>query len=968
MHTLRLTLTTWLSAGHRWRLPMPAPGRVLMQGLLLSLLLGTAAAVHAQPVADPRPNWFSADSTNFRVHFREGHRKQAEAVARAAERAYPAVTQALAWKPRTRTEIVVYTEFDIPNGFSTPLPYSYIGVFLAPPDEGELLDNSAWLDLLLVHEFTHAVHLDKVKGAPRMLQSIFGNHAAYIPNLFMPSWGTEGLAVLAESDPAAGRGRLRGPVFEAWLRAERELGFISLRELNADGRRLPLSKQYLYGAYFMDYLRRAYGPQAVGTLVEHYSGNLVPRLHTAPVSATGVTMDVLWERFLVDLAQQVDERAAPIKAQPQVLGPALLPRAFSIDSLLPHPQGGWLAVTSDGLHGEQLVRIGTDGRRTPLMRVNRGARLATGAGGGVLVMQPDACDSWNLTYDVHRLEGNRLQPWSRCAHLRRAVPAAGGVLALQLDAGATRLVALDAAGAAPRLLWQPPEGHELLDIAASPDGSRVALVMRREGDWKVLEWDPAQPQAQPRTLVRRGAPLQGLRWGARGLEMVALDGGVPNVWRLQGAEMQRLTHAHTAVLTHAGTAADGSLATAVVAPGGIALHVLPAATPLQTLAAEEPTPSAASAPRATGTQAPAPATALLPERPYQPWSALVPRAWLPSIRSEGGLSVLGASFNGGDALGWHRYSVLAEAELTRSELIGAIEYQYAGRHAFALRRELTPRLSTIQGGKEEIAVYDRRLLGQWISVLPYQRQQRRLVLGVGAALDAVERVDLRDASTARRRDNRLLAAFVEADTSGGDWASEGPNRGVRGSLLVESHAPLAGNDPLRLDGTVARADVRGYVALPLRSVLALRATEARAQGRTEPFVLGDTRDEWLQLGPVLGDRTLSLRGYASGDPGLTGRHARVVSAEWRVPLADVDRHIMVPAVGLRRVSAALFAEAGGAWDSGSGPARMRRSVGVELLADARLLYALDMKLRLGVAHALDGPKQTRGYFTVGRAF
>jgi hemolysin activation/secretion protein len=167
---------------------------------------------------------------------------------------------------------------------------------------------------------------------------------------------------------------------------------------------------------------------------------------------------------------------------------------------------------------------------------------------------------------------------------------------------------------------------------------------------------------------------------------------------------------------------------------------------------------------------------------------------------------------------------------------------------------------------------------------------------------------------------------------------------------------------------VVRADLRGFVALPLRSVLALRATEARARGRTEPFAVGDATDEWLQFGPVLGDRTLSLRGYASGDPGLSGRNARVLSAEWRVPLTDVDRHFMVPAVGMGRLSAALFADAGGTWDSGTGPAQWRRSVGVELLAETRLLYALQVQVRLGVARALDGPRQTRAYLTAGRAF
>ena len=52
-----------------------------------------------------------------------------------------------------------------------------------------------------------------------VLQAIFGNVPQFIPNLFQPLWAVEGLAVLAESEPASGKGRLRGPQFEAWLRA-----------------------------------------------------------------------------------------------------------------------------------------------------------------------------------------------------------------------------------------------------------------------------------------------------------------------------------------------------------------------------------------------------------------------------------------------------------------------------------------------------------------------------------------------------------------------------------------------------------------------------------------------------------------------------------------------------------------------------------------------------------------------------
>ena len=320
----------------------------LLPGLLA--LLGAATAA-AQPLADPRLDWLSADSAHFRVHYRSSQRAQAEAVARAAEKVYPRVTQALAWEPRTRTEVVVYNEFDIANGFTTPLPYNFMGVFLTPPDEGELLDNSPWLDLLLVHEFTHAVHLDKVRGVPGVLQRIFGNVPWFIPNLFQPGWPVEGLAVWHESEPAAGRGRLQGPWFEAWLRAERARGFITLAEINADGRALPVNKQYLYGAYFMEFLARRYGPDKVGELVHQYSGNIVPRLHSAPYGATGKMMDALWAEFLADLAQQVDARAAPIRAQPEAVGAPLAGPLFGIGSVAALPAsagGGWLAVEPGG--------------------------------------------------------------------------------------------------------------------------------------------------------------------------------------------------------------------------------------------------------------------------------------------------------------------------------------------------------------------------------------------------------------------------------------------------------------------------------------------------------------------------------------------------------------------------------------------------------------------------------------------
>ena len=92
----------------------------------LALALATVLA-HAQMAADPGPDWSTAESAHFRIHYRSAQRSQAEAVVRAAERAWPRVTQALAWEPKCLIEVVIYSELDISNGFTTPLPFTKIG-------------------------------------------------------------------------------------------------------------------------------------------------------------------------------------------------------------------------------------------------------------------------------------------------------------------------------------------------------------------------------------------------------------------------------------------------------------------------------------------------------------------------------------------------------------------------------------------------------------------------------------------------------------------------------------------------------------------------------------------------------------------------------------------------------------------------------------------------------------------------
>ena len=98
-----------------------------------------------------------------------------------------------------------------------------------------------------------------------------------------------------------------------------------------------------------------------------------------------------------------------------------------------------------------------------------------------------------------------------------------------------------------------------------------------------------------------------------------------------------------------------------------------------------------------------------------------------------------------------------------------------------------------------------------------------------------------------------------------------------------------------------------------------------------------------------------------------GHRARVTTVEWRAPLADIDRHFMVPPLGINRVALNLFADVGAAWEHGDAP-HYRRGLGVELMSEPRFGYIFGTTLRAGVARGLDPAGSTKIYLRIGRSF
>ncbi len=162
--------------------------------------------------------------------------------------------------PRGMIDLVISDDVDFSNGSATPYPTNRIIVYANPPvSESALRYTNDWGQMVITHELTHIFHLDRyARHLGRSAQHVFGRAALLFPNLYSPSWLTEGLAVYEESK-LTGAGRVEGSEhrmiaraaaidhsFPPHRRAEPRAGPLSVRR---DGVRLRLAVHRLPRAH-----------------------------------------------------------------------------------------------------------------------------------------------------------------------------------------------------------------------------------------------------------------------------------------------------------------------------------------------------------------------------------------------------------------------------------------------------------------------------------------------------------------------------------------------------------------------------------------------------------------------------------------------------------------------------------------------------------------------------------------------
>jgi hypothetical protein len=934
--------------------------RQLRLSIATLALLALSSPAFAVLTFDPGRQWRTLETTHFRIHFHEGLEDIARRAATIGERVHDELTREFRWRPRDKTEVVLTDDFDLPNGYATPIPYNLMVLFVVPPEPGGQLEadsHDQWLEDLIIHEYTHVLHLDKAAGLPLGLRRVLGRNPYTFPNLMQPIWLIEGLATHQETDPARGVGRGQGSKFAMMLRAEVANGMRPLSQVSVPNVSWPAGiVPYLYGVHFFQFLVAEYGEDAVADFVERYSRNIVPYLvNRTARQAFGKDMRELWREFEQHLEWQHGGMLDALRSDGLERGSSVTEDGFAGlqqgGNLQALPDGRVYFVRDDGLRRSALMLRTPDGTLTRIADLNRGARFHVHPIAGVLVAQPEQCREYRINYDLFLMRPGerRLRRITHCGRYRDVAwhPDGEQIAAVRYVAGRSELDLLRSDGRRVRTLAAPDDAL-LAQPDWSPDGERMLLVRTARGEGgDLFEFTPATGEWRRLTADRNIPSHPRYTPDGRALLFTSDHGGVFNVRRLplDGSAVETLTHVDTGAFQPDQAGRGGDIYFLLYGPRGYDLHVLSAPTPRATPAARvlpDPEPAVE---RWAGADA----------KPYRPWGTLTPRTWLPYLRIDPDLREVGLYTFGRDALGHHSWFVQPVWDITHGDLIGSAGYLWRDRlnvHG-ARRNELIGRYDQIRRNDFASVSWHR----------PVTRLDRAWSFALGAAREHEYDHDV-PAEGIRFADwhDNLVSAGLLYRSSLFHRLSISEQDGRRVRLVAERS--VGDSD---FSGNVYTLDWREYVSLGAGNhVLAARYVIGWGTDRTRPFVLGG--------GDVTGDgvfnrRRYGLRGYETGAPELIGRRMELAALEYRFPLALVERGLLWPPLGLHRWSGQLFIEGGRAWQD-QRPGRWHTAAGTEAVLDLTIGGWMLLRGRLGYAHGFDEEAGggNRLYFTLGSAF
>lgn len=953
---------------------------------------------------DPYVRWYTLESPHFRVHFHAGLERVAQKAANVAETAYARLVPELGLTPRERTEVVVTDTPEAANGFAQTRPYPVVTLFVSAPDDMSALgDYDDWLTELVTHEFTHILHLSQVSGVPDLVNRVLG--PTLVPNQQQPNWIIEGLAVAMESEHTTG-GRLRATQFEMFLRTDVLSGnFRRLDEISHLPRRWPGGTLwYLYGSKFVAWIASIYGPEVFASVAADYGAQVFPYgVNRAIRRATGRTYSELYAAWQLDLERKYRAERANVEARGlregrrltangwEASGPRFVPAACSREPRLVYVKndadepGGVYALPLDAKPGDAGELLARSSGRSTTFGPDCSLYFDSFAPSR---RQYLFSDLFRLAPGVRSTSGNeknreRLTLGQRARDLDVS-PDGRHVAYVTNDRGTSTLRIADSTAdhrlENARALVRSGEFEQAFTPRFSPDGTRVAYSTWTAGgfrDIRVVEvatgrffelWRDRAIDQQP-AFSPDGKTLYFTsdRSGIANVYAYTLATGalaqVTNV--LSGAYMPTVSP-DGKTLVYVGYGSDGW-----------DLYALPL----------DPARFLAAAPPATERAEPDSLTVVpYPVHEYRALATLAPRAWTFSFGTGTFGNALTLSTSGTDAISRHAYVAALTLEQHHLEPLGAIDYGYY-ELPFAFRaslfRSAAPRFDYRVGDEPRRVVEHQTGATTGVAFnVPGEFDVQNVALSytlarwehdrpLGADLDPYALLPYEP----QRGYIGLVRLGYDLTNASATANAISLERGFRLAFAADFADPAWGSEStLTAFSSVAAA----YLQMPYlrHHVLALALSGASAAGsytRSGYYTTGGFADtpplDTLTSG--IRQTGFVLRGYEPGQ--FVGSNFALFNAEYRFPIAYIDRGLDTLPGFLRTLSGNLFLDWGGAYDV----LDLERpydafqvGVGGELWIDFLLEYAAVGELRLGLAKGLasEAQKSWQAYFVAAASF
>ena len=944
-------------------------------GFILPLLLLSAKVSFTATQYPPNLHWQQISTEHFIIVYHQGEEEIAQHVAGFVERVHDQVTGFLDYTPKGKTYVVLTDHVDYSNAIAYVFPRNKVVLYLYGPVGAAESKNLDYLQYVFTHEYTHIVHLNCIRGIPKILRWVMGSWV--VPNATVPAWAIEGIATYTEGKFQYGR--VEDPEYEMMIRADVLDGrFKRLDEPTDFGvRKWPGgTMRYLYGSMFYRYLDEQYGDHNIARANKIYSGQ-IPYFTSLSYRKSFVkSLPRLWKEWCMRAetfySKQVDSLAT--------LG---LSRTTALSN-----QGYYTSQPVFSAKGEKLFYLHAGGDHYPAIYVidcTTGKKTMIVEGrfsGRQFSLSPDGKNLYFAQYSpykkfytfsdifVHDLTTGQTH---QLTHGMRAfdptVSPDGNILVFVSDElGTMKLQAIDLSSFKIRTLFDPTEKTQFHHPNFSPDGNRLVFSFWQNGQLDIAVCDSNGEKFQLITHDRHTDMHPVWTPDGRHILFYSDRTGVPNlfIYDLPDKDLFQVTNVATGVFNPAVSSDGKQIAMAYYSSRGYDIHVTDVDT-----AQWRPTKIQMESILNTKSD-----NVKNSPQPYNPFPSLVPKFWIPMLSSDAYGDQYGIYTFNNDILEKHYYDLYLLYGLDSRYLSYFLTYEND-----CYLSTLTLSIADFHRGYSDCSWDINGLCG-----VNYWERIRSANFSARFPISRRIRSNT-DFSVAFRYENWSKIGFTLRSDAAihsrlklpvtGNWTSLSanlmhsrlesyrysisPEKGYRLRIGVERADPILGGD---FQVWKFVSDVAFYLRSPIvRHVFAFKLSGGTGCGDFIPQGI-------YHLGGSFGIRTMTLRsryfqlrGYPQN--AFSGKHALLGTIEYRFPLFFVERGIHTWPVFWDGMSAALFAEAGHAWQKSSLQlTHFNYSAGAELQLNLSFLRIMPTRFAFGFAKGFGERGMKKWYFRI----